>query len=134
MPQLHKRGLKTPKWHIGTVLANMDSFGKQIPMFNIQGDSQVKTVFGGVLSVLVITLTLMYSTMKFIDLMERKNPQLIEQELSEYFETSSVVNLNDINFRMAFTVEGFLDKERKDDPRYIKYMVVLRGREDGNNY
>ena len=112
----------------------MDSFGKKIPMFNIQGDSQVKTVFGGVLSVLVITLTLMYSKMKFIDLMERKNPQLIEQELSEYFETSSVVNLNDINFRMAFTVEGYLDKERKDDPRYIKYMVVLRGREDGNNY
>ena len=30
---------------------------------------------------------------------------------------------NDIDFRMAFSIEGFWDNERKDDERYVKWMA-----------
>ena len=30
---------------------------------------------------------------------------------------------NDIDFKMAFSVEGFWDKERKDDEQYVKWMA-----------
>ena len=30
---------------------------------------------------------------------------------------------NEMNFRMAFSVEGYWDKERKNDERYVKWMA-----------
>ena len=35
---------------------------------------------------------------------------------------------------MAFSIEGFLDGEIKDDPRYVKYLVRLWGKRDGVRY
>ena len=45
-----------------------------------------------------------------------------------------IVNLNTINFRVAFTVEGYLDSKRKDDPRFVKYLIRLYGKKEGKTY
>ena len=36
--------------------------------------------------------------------------------------------------RLAFGVEGYLDKETKNDPSYIKYLVRTWGKKDGLAY
>ena len=45
------------------------------------------------------------------------------------------LNLNDINFNIAFTVEGYIDKELKNDHRYVKFMArILTKREGVESY
>ena len=35
---------------------------------------------------------------------------------------------------MAFGVDGYLDGELKDDPRYVKYFVRVVGKSEGKDY
>ena len=44
------------------------------------------------------------------------------------------LNLNERNFRVAFTVESYLSPESKNDPKYVKYLVNLHGRRNGVAY
>ena len=39
--------------------------------------------------------------------------------------------ISDTNFKVAFTIEGITDRQRKDDPRYVKQYVRYFG-EDKN--
>ena len=59
---------------------------------------------------------------------------IYETNIPDYFDNTNVMNLNEVKFRMAFTVEGFLDKKRKDDPRYVKYLLSVKGRVEGDKY
>ncbi len=34
-----------------------------------------------------------------------------------------MLSLSDINFNFAVAVEGYIDKELKIDPRYVKFMA-----------
>ena len=42
--------------------------------------------------------------------------------------------MNDEGFRFAFSAEGYLDNEVKDDPAYVKLIVRSRGRKEEVNY
>ena len=45
------------------------------------------------------------------------------------------VNLNERNYRIAFTVESYLDpKMHKRDPRFVKYLFRLIGKRNGLDY
>ena len=39
-----------------------------------------------------------------------------------------------VDYRFAFTLEGFLDGEVKDSSKYVKYLVRARGTRDGVQY
>ena len=41
------------------------------------------------------------------------------------------VNLNQAKLRFAWTIEGYSDRELKDDPRYVKFLMRIAGRTDG---
>ena len=42
------------------------------------------------------------------------------------------LNLNERNFRIAFTVESYLTPyKQKRDPRFVKYMFRLSGKRNG---
>ena len=71
---------------------------------------------------------LMYSTVKFSHLVSKHNPNI-----STYFKddenSSSVINLNERNFRFAFTVEPYYDPiKQRNDSRYVKYLFLLYGK------
>lgn len=103
---------------------NLDNFGKEVPAFNIGGETRVSTVCGGVISVAVLTLTLIYSVIKLTQLIDKHNPTINEVTIPDYFTIYEKLNLNEANFRMAFTVENaFGKKKRMDDPRYVKFAV-----------
>ena len=44
------------------------------------------------------------------------------------------MNVRDADMRFAFGVEGWLDRELKDDQRYVKMLVRQFGRLDGKKY
>ena len=60
-------------WHIMSFLRKLDRFGLPIPAFNVRGASEVKTAFGGVLTIAIIIVTLGYFALKFQDLRTGKD-------------------------------------------------------------
>ena len=42
-----------------------------------------------------------------------------------------MVNLNEIGFRVAFTLENYLTNEVVNDPRYIKWIARMYKKVDG---
>ena len=43
-------------------------------------------------------------------------------------------NFRDNGLKFAFGIEGFIDKELKEDPRYVKFFARLYGYKDGSKY
>ena len=49
--------------------------------------------------------------------------------------TGVSVNLNERNYKFAFTVESFLNpKKQKRDPRYVKYLFRMYGQKNGKEF
>ena len=59
---------KKSNWYASTCLKQQDSFGKEVPTFNIGGETQVNTLPGGFLTVIIFGMTLSYAALKFVDL------------------------------------------------------------------
>ena len=85
----------------------MDNFGKPLPNFNIKGKDRTTSIIGGFISLVLYCLVLMYSLLKFSHLMIKKGPTV-----SSYFKEDNIeelaVNLNETNFKIAFTIESYL--------------------------
>ena len=56
------------------ILRSFDMFGLPIPAFNIKGQDKIKTKVGGLLSALVMTLTLGYAITGIYDIKNKANP------------------------------------------------------------
>ena len=74
---------------------------------------------------LVLITVLIYSNIKIIALVNKLDPELNVVTSLNYVAAEEKLNLNEANFRMAFVVEGFADRKRKADPRYVKYIARL---------
>ena len=108
---------------MGNVLTNLDFYGKDVPAFNIKGQNRVNTVFGGIMTSMVLVLTLIYTVIKLDELYSRQNPIISEWIMPDNIDPKDVIDFNAINFKFAFTIEGFYDKKRKDSHAYIKILV-----------
>ena len=59
-------------------------------------------------------------------LLLRANPQITVSTLQQYFDSSKIVNFDDIGFKVAFAVEQYDDNRAgKDDPNYVEWIVQL---------
>ena len=116
-------GQTKPRWHIKKVLTSFDSFSQQLPGFNLKGQTEISTAFGGALTLLIMLTTLTYANIKFIQLESSSNPNISEYVVFDHFQANEEIELNSINFRFAFTVEGQFDEKRKVDSRYTKLLA-----------
>ena len=112
----------------------MDNFGQDLPTFNIRGSEKVTTILGGCFSLILFMVVFMYGALKFSHLMTKHNPQI-----GSYFKENEMsgvsLNLNDKNYRIAFTIESYMSpKVQKNDPRYVKYLFRLYGKRNGVKY
>ena len=82
----------------------------------------------------LLALMLLYASIKFIHLISRQNPSISQHKQLAVFDSSEVVDFKEEGVRIAFGVEGYLDGQVKDDPRYVKYLVRLLGEKDGVKY
>ena len=112
----------------------MDIFGKQLPSFNLKGNEIVKTNFGAALTLFLGGIVLLYAVVKFIQLESRENPNITEYMETFKTDSESPINLNSLNGRIAFSFEGYRDKNIKDDPRFVKWIFRIYGRKDGKEY
>ena len=81
------------------------------------------TITGGLLSFLVGIIFFIYATLKLSHLLDKYNPNISEVKEQNIYDSSVRLNLDDIGFRIAFAVEGYLDEKLRDDHRYIKYLA-----------
>mgnify|MGYP001626560797 CR=1 FL=1 len=100
-------------------------FGAKVPTFNIEGKTQVLTVSGGILTALLSVVFLGYAAIKLTHLIAKKNPLIAELKENNFYDFNTRVNLNEIGYKMAFTVEGYLDNKIKDDPKYVKLFARM---------
>ena len=66
--------------------------------------------------------------------MSRSNPHVSSFIKQGIFDSDNVTNFREKGIRFAFGIEGFFDKEMKDDTRYIKSFARFYGYKNGENY
>ena len=94
-----------------------------MPVFNFHGEEKLRTNTGGICSILIVVLILVYGLLKWLELMDKKNPYLSSYKQEQFTNEENPINLNAMNSRIAFLFEGFSDTELKDDSRYVKWIV-----------
>ena len=126
-----KRRSGGASWSVGNRMRDIDGFGKEIPAFNLKGENRVNSVFGGVVTTIILTLTLIYASMKAIDLMEKRNPTISYGTIEDEFSQTHILNFNEVNHRFAFSVETLIKPIGRNDSKYVKWIVRITGFADG---
>ena len=127
----HNSSHRSKPWHIGNVLYSLDSFGQQVPAFNIKGESKVNTLPGGICTVLILWITLAFATRKAIVLSNHTDVDISTHIDKNAFPPTETVPVKDLGFKMAFTMQDFLTRELKNDPRYVKWFLMMYGKRNG---
>ena len=107
------------------MLRSIDIFGEPLPTFNLKGKTHVFTATGGIFTIILAIVFLGYTLVKFEHLIEYKNPDVTEFLEKNFYDYQTRIDLNEIGFKFAFTLEGYLDKKIKDDPKYVKLMARI---------
>ena len=79
-------------------LKKIDLFAQPLPAFNLKGETTVPTLTGGICTFLIICLFLTYGGLKFIHLMEKHNPQIIQVTELDVFDSEDIIDLDEIGF------------------------------------
>ena len=116
---------------ISYLLKRIDAFKIDLPTFQLNGKQQVASIYGGILTILMLGLMLWYAGLKLEMLITRANPTVSTFKEEFVLTSEDRLNLKDAGMYFAWTWEGYNDKKLKDDPRYVKQLVRLSGRRQG---
>ena len=61
------------------------------------------------MTAIILTMTFIYTIVKFTHLIGKNNPVLSELTIPEHYSAMDKFYLSDANFQMAFSVDGYLD-------------------------
>lgn len=122
---------KVRELDLGSVWKRLDMFGVSLPMFNIHGQTVTNTVCGGVASFVVLFIFFLYATLKLSHLLSKYNPDISTVVETNFYDQNTRLRLGDLDFSIAFTIEGYLDKKAKNDPKFVKTMARIVTYTDG---
>ena len=74
---------------------------------------------------MVMLVLSVYASLKYTELVSRSNPNITRYLERDEIKPTEKINMHNAGKHFAFGVEGFFDKELKDDPRYVKMLVRL---------
>ena len=119
-PEL-RSGIGLPK-----MLLTMDMFSEPLPMFNIRGQSDVRTHCGGCFSILIIFTAIAFALVKLQHLLAKQNPTVNIFTRENAFDETDVWRAKDQkDFMMAFAVtKMYYNEIVKDDPSYVKWFTI----------
>ena len=127
-------GKRGARWTMKRVFKSMDFFSKEMPGFNVGGETHVRTPAGGLCSILLFIVALSYGLLKSLQLIEKDGAVITDYEQTDYFSLKETVGFNDINLRMAFTLENYKSGYyAANDPRYTKWIVRHYVKKDGKS-
>ena len=66
-----------------------------------------------------------YASLKFSVLYTRADPFINETSILDYYDRDDKLNLDEINFKFAFAIEGYYDEQNKYDTRYMKQYLRM---------
>ena len=115
-------------------LKRIDLFGMPLPSFNIKGEEKTRTNCGAFLTMLLVSIVVLYASIKSVQLQSRSNPIISAFEQSSDWTAENPINFNERNMKVAFAFEGFRDKKMKADPRYVRWIIRIFGKKDGDSY
>ena len=106
-------------------LTRFDSFGQSVPNLTLRGRDTIGTYIGFIGSVVLWVCMSIFGTIKFIQFQTYRNPQIVQaKEFDVYTTCEEVVNIDELNFKLAFTIENE-DGEVLDDPYYVQFMAMI---------
>ena len=82
----------TARFRLRNTLDAIDIFRKPLPNFNMRGRTSVPTVCGAIVTFTIIIIVLLYSTIKFVQLMSRANPLVSSFLKQGVFDSANVAN------------------------------------------
>ena len=104
----------------------LDYFGQPVTGFNVKGEKYVTSGLGTIMSLLMMTVVLIYAVSKSRHI-QTVNGQTIStyQVDGENNSQDNPLNLSDKNVRVAFKFEAGADKGWKSlhDPRYVRIII-----------
>ena len=92
-----------------SLVKRVDRYGADLPSFNLKGKESVKTFSGGIMTVIILAITLLFAGIKMEQLVMRKNPDVTKNIIEDFHGTDEKVLLMDENgqggtdFKMAFS-------------------------------
>ena len=101
-----------------------------MPTFNLKGESEVKSVVGGLLTLTIIAVVLYYASNTLIDVFERKNPIISTNNIKDYYDEKDELDLDEANFRFAIGAKEFYSNKSLIDPKYVKWVAKIIGNSD----
>ena len=112
---------------------NLDNFGSPVPAFNVKGKSKVTTIIGGLLTAMILTLTLAYAVQKLFAVFERTDPTINENIEANYYSKENGLNINESKMHFAMSYYNYDSNgtlEPKYDPRYVTLVSILKIRDN----
>ena len=77
----------------------------------------------------------MYASLKFSHLVDKHNPVMNSFYKENNYESGDGIDLVERNVKIAFTIEDTYGvKKQKNDPRYVKWFVMLGGELNGKPF
>ena len=86
------------------------------------------------MSFMIMSIILLYAANKFKYLYNKDNPTITAFLKEAAYDENDSVDLYDLNFKVAFAVEGFRTKDLKVDPKYVKWFFRIFGKENDVEY
>ena len=68
-------------------------------------------------------LALGYGLSTLLDLVDKQNPTINQYLKASSYGPNDELDFQEFKFKFAVGVEGYLDREPRHDPRYIKWMA-----------
>ena len=104
------------------IVKKFDIFGSKVPTFNIDGEDDVKTVTGGLLSLIIMMLTGIFGILKMQHLLERMHPEIHNNTVPLSFDDDYSLESDD--FMVAFALKDKHSDLLKLDSRYVKWIAT----------
>ena len=117
---------------MGPVITSMDAFSATVPQFNIDGETKVSTLCGGITSLFIFMAALAYAASNAHELVNPRSPVINKVTTPDYFGNSEAeaLTLTDVDFKLAFTLRDYFTGETKKDSRYLQWYAARYSWED----
>ena len=97
----------------------------------MKGKEKISSSFGGLLTIALMVTMLLYAGIKLTMLVNQENPN-VSTFMEELMLTSDdKLNLKDAGMRFAWSIEHYTNKKLLNDPRYVKILMRMSGRRNG---
>ena len=107
----------------------MDLFGRPVPGFKINGHERVNTTTGGLITLLMMSILILFGLLRLQHLLTHHNPTI-----NTYTEVDALIDQKfdplENDLFIAVGLEEYTTKETKSDPRFVKWLATYIVYED----